>query len=98
MLSKETHSSLERQVFASTAESEGPSRGLLLVLCFDYRLSECVWGFVYTEFCLFQVKLLHNLHLVLASEAFLSLGSLLCLAGWLGFFGVLFVLLSVGAQ
>lgn len=56
-----------------------------------FLLSECVWGFVYTEFCLFQVKLLHNLHLVLASEAFLSLGSLLCLAGWLGFFGVLFV-------
>lgn len=56
-----------------------------------FLLSECVWGFVYTEFCLFQVKLLHNLHLVLASKAFLSLGSLLCLAGWLGFFGVLFV-------
>lgn len=65
---------------------------------FVFLLSECIWGFVYSEFCLFQVKLLHNLHLVLPSEAFLSLGSLLCLAGWLGFFGVLFVLLSVGAQ
>lgn len=34
---KETRSSLERQVFASTAESEGPSGGLLMFLCFCYR-------------------------------------------------------------